>query len=311
LNLHALQVRRLLAARAAEQPLGAVARALDLPAGVGEALDAGEPLADALARHDALPLAYIEALRAGDGAAAALLAERAAEMDLRRRRFRAVVLAALGHTALLVVALALGVALGLRPLEQVFADMQADVSSWWQTLYRMLNGAFSGRGVALIAVVLIASALGVDRLWQRTGEARRGWRSAATAGLAALLEAGVSAERALEALAAYAPGWTGVLRGAAAAVRDGRPVGEALRDAGLAPEGLGELWLLADGAGQPLAPLARALAEADEAERAAQAPGLGQGAWLLQAAISGVFVLGLGLALVSAWVWLLPWPGSS
>lgn len=302
---HALQVRRLLAARAADRPLAPVARALDLPEGVGAALDAGEPLADALARHDALPLAYVEALRAGDGHAAALLAERAAEMDARRRRFRAVVLAAVGHTGLVVVTLTLGVALGLRPLEQELATYQADVSPWWRALYRALNAIFSGRGVGLIALLLAALALGLDRLWQRTGEARRGWRAAATAGLAALIEAGVSAERALEALAAYAPGWGGALRRAAAAVRDGRPVGDVLRETRLAPEGLDALWLLADGPGQPLAPLARALAEADEAERAARGPGLGQAAWWMQAIVSGALTLALGLTLVTAWVWLL------
>jgi hypothetical protein len=308
----ALLARRLAAAREHGRPPAAVLDALGGPAVARRALEAGEALPDVIARHRLLPEAFVEAFRATDPGVAHALAGSAARAEQDRRRFRWVAGGALGTLATVLLTLALGTALGLRPLHEVVLRGYVEPPDGYLLMHMALNGLFSGKGVVAQVILLALLFAGLDRIWARAPSGRRVARASAARALAALLGAGLSAERALRAAASVAPHLAGTLTQAADRVAGGAPVGEVLAGLDLAPTGLGGLWSLAERRGTPggrLADLAEAFAQTLEAERDARMPITGRGFWILHGVVAGALVLTFGLTLVSGWLLVLPWPG--
>jgi type II secretory pathway component PulF len=219
-----------LADTVAAEPLRASLRqaARDLEAGVG--------LSEALRRAGAVPEAYVLAIGAGEpelvrAMTSAASAERRYLAGARRAAARAV-----GLLAAVLLGVALGAHIGFPRLEAVVRDAEGALSAGLQA---------SIAGLGLVAgpvglLLLLGAALAARRhpswlVWMPRASWLDAPRASALRALAALVEAGMSVERALRAVSGVVSdaGLRAALNRAAQRVEQGVPPASALADSTL------------------------------------------------------------------------------
>lgn len=199
-------------------------------------LAGGVGLSEALGRVGVIPEAYVLAVGAGEPGLVRAMAEAASAERRYLAAARRAAARAAGLLAAVLVAVALGAHLGYPRLEAVVTETEGTLSGLVEASIAGLRWLAGPIGLVLLALATLAAQRQPRWLvWMPRAAWLDAPRAAALRGLAALIEAGMSVERALHAVsgAVTDTGLRGALRRAAQRIEQGAPPSDALEDPAL------------------------------------------------------------------------------